>query len=254
MDKKMLTLAAMISGMMTLASCGEVQNTSTAANQTTKAVTTAEETVTSAQSTGEKAITSTQKPEDDSQITEAVNTKTGEQTKAAAADKKETVKKEDKADSSEDTDYQAIAEPLYKGLAELDSFGGSVIDYDSSDTVNIGGRDYYRVTDSRFTCVADISDYIDEIMTDNLINSRYSFLTQGEDAFFADRDGKLYVRNQPRGSGFAFSDNSVDISDVSETSFTADRDYDNYGAASKLTIKVVKTDAGWRIDSMDAHR
>ena len=88
-------------------------------------------------------------------------------------------------------------------------------------------------------------------LTENMIASRYSNLVDGSLPQFKDIDGALYGNiNHVTGCGFAWN-GTINIVDSSATTYTAQAEYDDYGAVSQMTLHLVQTADGWRIDSID---
>ncbi|MDO5560194.1 MAG: hypothetical protein Q4F95_11415 [Oscillospiraceae bacterium] len=241
MDRKMMTLAAVVSGMLTLASCGEVSNTSTGTDvTTTQALTAAQE-----KETQTELTTKEESEQEKAQDNAGDGSSLSQSNKQANAQTADT----DKIQSSE-SDYQAAADTLLKNINEIDKFGASVAECDDSDVYTSGTDNYYHVTDSRFKSTSDVKAFIDETMTDKLYNERYRSIVGDDRAYFIDADSKLYIKYSPKGAGFNYNDTPCRIYDTTDTSFCVDKEYDDYGSVSLLRLTVVKTDAGWRIDTL----
>ena len=52
---------------------------------------------------------------------------------------------------------------------------------------------------------ADVRSYMNEYMTQDFISSRYYDILDSDTPGCIDADGALYIRNTPKGGGFAFT-------------------------------------------------
>ena len=142
------------------------------------------------------------------------------------------------------------AKTLFENLDLIDRLGGGAVECDSEQSVQVNGKTYIRVTDSRYSSVADITSLVKNSLTEKLIADRYSALTEGDSARYIDYNGALYAEDSARGCGFAFNGN-ITVTDIKEDSFTATQGFDNYGETDTLKITVVLTDGKWLIDSFE---
>lgn len=149
-------------------------------------------------------------------------------------------------------DYKDITNQLMQGLNEIDRLGGGAFTYDPEQIISGGGTTQYaKVSDTRFSNTDDIRAFMSGYLTENMIASRYSNLVDGSLPQFKDIDGALYGNiNHVTGCGFAWN-GTINIVDSSATTCTAQAEYDDYGAVSQMTLHLVQTADGWRIDSID---
>lgn len=160
---------------------------------------------------------------------------------------------EQESTPAEEIDYSGIANELFGALDQIDRLGGTAVPYDETVTYTEGDTVFYLLPKMPYTSVADLKEYMESHLTENMIASRYSDIIGTDNPIYIDHDGALYVRSMARGCGFAFyqEDNAPKISDESENGFTARMDFDNYGGKSTLAITVVKDGDFWKIDSMN---
>lgn len=153
--------------------------------------------------------------------------------------------------SSEEIDYDAILKPLLTRLHEVDMIGGGALTYDETTMFTAPGTQmqYAKVVDSRFSTVADLSAFVSEYLTDNMINQRYPYLSSSDSTQFIDVDGSLYMNVGGRGCGFFWTFAPAQISNATDTSFTAVVEYEDFNDLSYLQLGIVKVGNGWKIDS-----
>lgn len=241
MKKNMLICilaSAMICG--SLSSCGDTKDadvspkkeTTTAASTTvsdeiqTEPTTTAE--ITNTETTA-AAIDATAAPES------AENTSVTPATEAASS-------------SADYSAYLTDATAVLNNLNAIDYIvGGGEVAVDSSVTQTEGTNVYSKVTDSRFSSLADVKSYVNDHICGSLV-SRYSRLYEGENAYFKEFNGELYFIQTGLGSGFYFNSDPV-ITDATDDTFTVTIKFDNFGGNSTLAVKAVKEDGKWKASS-----
>ncbi|MDY3793180.1 MAG: hypothetical protein SOZ56_12020 [Oscillospiraceae bacterium] len=147
----------------------------------------------------------------------------------------------------------AEASRLMGALDYIDRIGGGNIPKDEKDTIEQDGRQYARVS-AQFENTADLEQYMTENLTDELIQSRYSHITGGEQPYYIDVDGALYGYVTAKGCGYPWITEDgkpvISISDVSESSFTAYTKFDNFGGECEMKLDIVFTDGFWKISSI----
>jgi predicted flap endonuclease-1-like 5' DNA nuclease len=238
--KKKIIMCIIASAMIcgTFASCGKTESSdSKSESKVTTAITTA--TITTAADETETTTTTEAKEAEAATTTEASNAAT----EAAAAT---TAPSNDEDAANE---HLTDATAILNALNDIDRIGGGggSLETDSTDTKEVGTMVYEKVTDSRFTKLEDVKNYVTGNICGTLLD-RYSFLYQGQQPFFKEFDGVLYFCRMPRGAGFAFNGEPV-ITDVTDNSFTITVSFDNYGGNSDLTVKAVKEDGKWKASS-----
>ncbi len=144
---------------------------------------------------------------------------------------------------------QLVACELLEKLNTVDKLGGGDLDVDSGDSFTQGNVIYCRLTDPRFHSVGDVRSFMAAIMTTACISHRYSSILDAEDAYFLEKDGKLYYKQAARGCGFVYAGKPA-IEEMQDSSFVAVQTYDNYGAPGTMRVKIVSDANGWRIDDI----
>lgn len=147
----------------------------------------------------------------------------------------------------------AEASRLMGALDYIDCIGGGNIPKDENDTIEANDRQYARVV-AQFENTADLEEYITENLTDELIQSRYSGITGGDQPYYIDIDGALYGYVTAKGCGFTWitedGEPVISVTDVSDNSFTAVTKFDNFGGECEMKLDIVFTDGLWKIASI----
>ncbi len=128
------------------------------------------------------------------------------------------------------------------------------VDYDPDDYFIVEGSDnhYCKVTDPKYTSVADIESLLESCFTQNVIELKgYKNMLYGEYPKFVEQDGSLYVKERPVSWPVNLTETPSQIEDVSSDAFTAVKEYDNFGMTEHIVFRIINTDNGWRIDSYD---
>ncbi len=236
MKKNMLICiltSAMICG--NFASCGENKDSDVAPKvETTTAVTTTE-------TVGEQAETTTSEEKTTAESTATAAPENTESTPEAPVT--------EAPNSSADTSaYLTDAASVLNNLNTVDSIsGGAGIEVDASVTQTEGSNTYSKVTDSRFSSLNDVKNYVNDKICGSLL-SRYAVLYEGENAYFKESGGELYFIQTGRGSGFSFTGDPI-ITDAADDSFTVTIKFDNFGGDSTLEVKAVKDNGKWKASS-----
>lgn len=152
--------------------------------------------------------------------------------------------------ASEDTDAPTVqeAKSILEALNRIDLIGAGALTFDSdSEYVDADGVIYHKVTDSQFTSAADIREYMNTYLTQEMIEERYLGILDGEQPMCIDVEGELYIKYASRGGGFAFSDKDPVIEKSSEDGYSILMEYDNYGALETMDIGVRKEDGSYKI-------
>ena len=209
---KIISILAAASMLTVLSACGSSDNSSEESTRSTaSSENTAESAETEANTAGENSVAEAEEPQ-----------------------------------KSEDN-YSEISKELMNALNDIDNLGGGNFPYDPSDSFKSedGQVEYALVTDERFSVKEDIEKFMEDSLTAGFISERYSGLLDR----YVEKDNKLYGDIAAKGSGFAWTGADPVISDITGSSFTADAEYDNYGAVSVLKIKIVSDNGTWKIDS-----
>lgn len=150
------------------------------------------------------------------------------------------------------SEYSDTAERLMHALNAIDQLGGGNIVFDTSDTITTAdGRTYAKVADTRFFSTDDIREFMDESLTEKMIAQRYSAMVGNSDARYIDTETGLYGDTAAKGCGFPWTDAVPVISDITEDSFTAAAEYDDYGSTSVLMMHIVLDQGVWKIDAIE---
>ena len=141
------------------------------------------------------------------------------------------------------------ANVILKNLDNIDKFGTGVgdIKLDTNTTKKNDSQTFAKVTDSRYTTVADVKKYVTNNISGSLL-SRYSGFYEGESPNFIESDGSLWMLQNPMGCGFQYAEDPV-ISDVTDSSFTISVKIEDYGSQSDMIVKAVKEDDLWKASS-----
>lgn len=132
---------------------------------------------------------------------------------------------------------------------EFISSGG--LHADESNIYNYNGFDYAPVVKTQFSSVADVEFFMQSVMTQKLINSRYYSVLNGEYPELIDVEGVLYEK--VGGKGAAFSLNNItnfDFENVTENTADMILPYNDYGVDTTLTICLVKENGIWKADDI----
>ena len=60
----------------------------------------------------------------------------------------------------------------------------------------------------------------------------------------------LYGRQFATSGGFSWTSGKAEVSDLSDSAFTASMQYDDFGASATLTAQIVLENGQWKIDSI----
>lgn len=127
--------------------------------------------------------------------------------------------------------------------------GGIMIETDQEDSFYNDTDQYVRVTDSRFTDLSDVDNYLSTYLTEEFAESHSDIKD-----LFTVQNGNLYLRYSPRGYKYIWNTGiAPEITEKSENSFTFIQAYDVPGAVEYTKITMVKSDEhpGWKIDSIE---
>lgn len=156
----------------------------------------------------------------------------------------------DVAPSVEDGDAPTIqeAQTIIAALNRIDLIGAGALTFDSdSEYTDADGNIYHKVTDSEFGSTADLREYMNTYLTQEMIEERYLGILDGEQPMCIDVEDELYIKYASRGGGFAFSDIEPVIEKSSEDGYSILTEYDNYGALETMDIGVRKEDGVYKI-------
>lgn len=150
-------------------------------------------------------------------------------------------------------DFVSQASRLMGALDYIDRIGGGSIPKDENDTVEVDGRQYAKVN-AQFTNTADLKQFMEENLSETLIQNRYSHILGGKQPYYIDIDGELYGYVTAKGCGYPWITEDgkpvISITDVSDDSFTAVAKFDNYGNACEMNLDIFFTDGFWKIASV----
>ena len=181
--------------------------------------------------------------------TEAATEETPSESILTTADDAPESESESEASLSE---YSDTAERLMQALNAIDQLGGGNIVFDTSDTITTSdGRTYAKVADTRFFSTDDIREFMEESLTEKMIAQRYSAMVGDSDARYIDTETGLYGDTAAKGCGFPWTGAVPVISDITENSFTAAAEYDDYGSTSVLMMHIVLDQGVWKIDAIE---
>lgn len=181
--------------------------------------------------------------------TEAATEETPSESILTTADDTPESESESEASLSE---YSDTAERLMQALNAIDQLGGGNIVFDTSDTITTSdGRTYAKVADTRFFSTDDIREFMEESLTEKMIAQRYSAMVGDSDARYIDTETGLYGDTAAKGCGFPWTGAVPVISDITEDSFTAAAEYDDYGSTSVLMMHIVLDQGVWKIDAIE---
>ncbi|MGN0666527.1 MAG: hypothetical protein ACI4KF_08380 [Huintestinicola sp.] len=138
-------------------------------------------------------------------------------------------------------------------LDYIDCIGGGNIPKDENDTIEVGGRQYARVQ-SQFENTADLKQYMEDNLSEELIRNRYSHILGGEQPYYIDADGGLYGYVTAMGCGYTWimenGEPSISITVHDDQSFTAVTKFDNYGGECEMKLDIVLSDGLRKIASI----
>ncbi|WP_295085608.1 hypothetical protein [Ruminococcus sp.] len=218
-----------------VASCGEREKT-TVGNSTatsTASSTTAEITTT--------MITSTETPTESETIAESVP----QETTAEATE------------GSENNDRLPDAVRLFEAINSVDmmlSGAGVDVNEDVSREFTLKTNEsevssvYYLVNDSRFENIDQVSQFINNLLCDELLE-KYKNIYEGDNASFKMYNGNLYFIHDSKGSGFEYT-GTPEIIEIAADSFTAKVSVNNHGVSEIFTLKAIKQEEKWKASSL----
>ena len=172
---------------------------------------------------------------------ETTTTTTSESTTTAAA--------------SDNSDLQGTASSLFGALNYIEQIGSGNLPKDESKTYtsNQYGADYEAVSGTQFSSTADLQSYMESYLTQPLILSRYSNLLSiygSSSPLYIDVDGVLYGKVYATSGGFAWTTQTPTVTDVTDTSFTATMQYDDFGSTDDCVIVAALENGTWKISSV----
>lgn len=243
---KLLAGMLAVSALTTAAGCTEVglnsnsSGTVTTATETTSAETTEPQTTDSASATIPSPDFATIESAASSESTSGTET-TSESTTTAAA--------------SDNSDLQGTASSLFGALNYIEQIGSGNLPKDESKTYtsNQYGADYEAVSGTQFSSTADLQSYMESYLTQPLILSRYSNLLSiygSSSPLYIDVDGALYGKVYATSGGFAWTTQTPTVTDVTDTSFTATMQYDDFGSTDDCVIVAALENGTWKISSV----
>ena len=248
--KKHLTklLAGMlaVSALTTAAGCTEVgldsssSGTVTTATETTSAETAEPQTTESISATIPSPDSTTAESAASSESTSDTETASESTTTAAASD---------------NSDLQETAFGLFGALNYIEQIGSGNLPKDESKTYtsNRYGADYEAVFGTQFSNTADLRSYMESYLAQPLILSRYSNLLGvygSSSPLYIDVDDALYGKGYATSGGCAWTTQTPTVTDVTDTSFTATMQYDNFGSTDDCVIVAALENGTWKISSV----
>ncbi|MCQ2530540.1 MAG: hypothetical protein MJ086_04710 [Lachnospiraceae bacterium] len=150
---------------------------------------------------------------------------------------------------------------LITAINDLNALSSGAIDIDD-DVIYTSpeGYVYNLVTDPQFQNFGDISKFLDDYFTLDFAVENYPWLaTPGQEEGIQQF---LYIQEDSvptglymvqAGKGFTVFDPNADLTfeDVTEGSFTAVFDFDNFGMTDTARMDIVKDNGLWKIDNID---
>ena len=175
-------------------------------------------------------------------------------------------------DGEQEVPYLSDAELLELAKNKLDEFNtvesimsGFGVKVDKNDSITVmleDGQDkntYFRVTDERFSSMADVNAYLGEYLDGDLYKS------SKDPYFFKEQDGKLYYMHQGDNvvKMYSFEENDLTIKDYDGTSFKVRMplDWSGFVRATEIEIGFVRAteigfvlvDGKWKINLFDVY-
>lgn len=157
------------------------------------------------------------------------------------------------ADAGNTAEYAETAKCLLGALDYIDRIGSGNLPKDENDIVQSAkyGAVYEKVAKTQFSSTADLKEYLESNLTQKMIDARYSAILGTDQPLYIDANGGLYGRQYATSGGFAWLDpEQVEIANITENSFAASIQYDNFGATAVLTVQIVMDGGQWKIDSI----
>lgn len=148
--------------------------------------------------------------------------------------------------------YEETAERLFGALDYIDQIGAGNLPKDESDTIRSTGSGavYEKVAKTQFSSTADLKAYMESSLTQKMIDSRYAAILGTDQPLYIDANGSLYGRQFATSGGFSWTSGKAEVSDLSDSAFTASMQYDDFGASATLTAQIVLENGQWKIDSI----
>ncbi len=164
------------------------------------------------------------------------------------------------SDSQKMTEADIIKELEECSTSLLESFNcvdkiyGGNIEKDMNSVITIGGIEYAEITDTRFGTKNDLLDFMNNCMTENIIDKRYGNMfdeNNGQNAWCAESNGKLYGKVSARASGYTFIGEPT-FRSVTDDTAEMSVNYDNYGRTDVLLFQLRYDGKNWKIDSFES--
>jgi len=118
-------------------------------------------------------------------------------------------------------------------------------------TVKENGKDtdmiFFKVTDSRFSSTDDVKKLLSDSFSGTLLE-KYKGIYEGDSASFREYGGYLYLVQSDGSKGLEYA-GQPEMTESSDTSFTAAVPVNNFGVVEKMTVKAVKEDDKWKASS-----
>lgn len=148
--------------------------------------------------------------------------------------------------------YEETAERLFGALDYIDQIGAGDLPKDESDTIRSTGSGsvYEKVVKTQFSSTADLKAYMESSLTQKMIDSRYAAIIGTDQPLYIDANGSLYGRQFATSGGFSWTSGKAEVSNLSDSAFTASMQYDDFGASATLTAQIVLENGQWKIDSI----
>ena len=165
-------------------------------------------------------------------------------------------------DGEQEVPYLSDAELLELAKTKLDEFNtvvsimsGYGVKVDKNDNITVmieDGMDkctYCRVTDERFSSMADVNAYLREYLDGEMYKS------SRDPYFFKEQDGKLYYMHSGDNvmQMYSFEDSDLTVNDYDGTSFKARITFDMHGFIRPTEIGFVLKDGKWKINHFDIY-
>lgn len=151
--------------------------------------------------------------------------------------------------SASDTDYRSVARQMLDTLDHIEKISQCSAKCNKDITEEYNSTTYYKVVDRTFKSLSDVSSYLSMTLTEDLINERYSEITNGPSPVLIEKGSCLYTKtDREPGKGFEWEKDEngsivVYVSDTSSEGFTVN--------STGHTIEFVNENNIWKIKSVN---
>ena len=155
------------------------------------------------------------------------------------------------------TDEAQLIELTYELLQEYNAIDGIAafgLNADMNDTYQPENSEslYQRVTDETYQSIDDIKQMLGKTLTGDAKAKIERDIFEGDNPVYLEHDGKLYMLNGGRGSGFDFQKDTIKISNITDNGFTAALNNRQISdVLSNVTVTVKRIDGEYYISSYE---